>query len=100
MFLTTSVPATADTWIKLLARYGPPALLVFVAFILFGMALRNRDLTGGQKRIQTIAFSFVWIFIFLLVILSAASWWREKHLARPRRASPTFRSSSTMTARR
>src|ERR1035441_729869 len=78
MFLTTSVPATADTWIKLLARYGPPALLVFVAFILFGMALRNRDLTGGQKRIQTIAFSFVWIFIFLLVILSAASWWREK----------------------
>ena len=79
MFLTTSVPATADTWIKLLARYGPPALLVFVAFILFGMALRNRDLTGGQKRIQTIAFSFVWIFIFLLVILSAASWWREKY---------------------
>lgn len=79
MLLTTAVPAMPDTWIKLLTLYGVPALFIFMVLILLDRARRNRGLTGQQQRVQTIAFSFVWILIFLLAIMIAANWWLEKH---------------------
>jgi hypothetical protein len=65
-----------EKWIELLALYGPMALFVFMVFVLLRRARATDDLDQDQKRIQTVAFSLVWLSIFVLAGMIVVAWWR------------------------
>lgn len=64
------------SWIDLLSRYGPAALFVFMVFVLMGMARATKGLSDQQKKVQNIAFGFVWLSIFVLAAMIVVSWWQ------------------------
>ncbi|MBV9762415.1 MAG: hypothetical protein JO340_17775 [Acidobacteriaceae bacterium] len=65
-----------ETWINLLYLYGPMALFVFMVFVLLGKARNTEGLNQKQQRIQEIALSLVWVFIFGLGVTIVLIWWR------------------------
>ena len=67
---------TATAWIDLLARYGPAALFVFMVFILLGMARTTKGLSNEQRKVQNVAYGFVWLSIFILAAMIVISWWQ------------------------
>jgi len=69
---------TPDRWVGLLTDYGPMALFVFMVFVLWQIAARNKGLTGQQKKIQAVALSGVWVSIFILAVMIVIVYFRTK----------------------
>jgi hypothetical protein len=70
------MPISPEKWIDLLKLYGPMALFVFVVFVLLRRAHAIENLTTAQKKVQDVAFSLVWVSIFLLAGMIVFAWWR------------------------
>jgi hypothetical protein len=69
---------TPDKWVSLLGDYGPMALFVFMVFVLWQIASRNKGLTVQQKKIQAVALSGVWLSIFILAAMIVVVYFRTR----------------------
>jgi hypothetical protein len=63
-------------WIKILSEFGPCAFFVFMFFVGLRIARHNQGLTPGQQKTQNIAFSVVWLSIFVFAFLSCLIYWK------------------------
>jgi hypothetical protein len=65
-----------DGWIRILSEFGPCAFFVFMFFVGLRIARHNQGLTTGQQKTQNIAYSVVWLSIFVFAFLSCLIYWK------------------------
>jgi hypothetical protein len=65
-----------EKWIELLKLYGPMALFVFMVFVLLVKARAKAGQSDEERRVQLLAYGFVWISIFILAAIIVIVFWK------------------------
>ncbi len=70
------IGASPERWIELLTLYGPMALFVFMVVVLLKVAQSSSGITPGERRVRLIAYSAVWLSIFILATVVVIVYWK------------------------